>query len=98
MGGEAVPKRMTAGRFGNPGLANGQLDGVLQILLLEMVPPRLLRTRINREFRRGKDVLPGPGSFRVGIFPAQTEGKIDLSAAPSEVLLMQLFDALDMRV
>jgi len=80
---------MTARRLGYPCLSHRYLHGILEILLLHMMPPHLMRTWVNREFRRWKHILPTPRPFCIRILSTQGKWQIHLSSASGEILPVQ---------
>jgi len=86
---KTVPEGVATGGFRNTGLANGELDGILQVLLGNMVPAELARPRVLREFGGWKDVLPRPGAIGVAVFAFQGKRQIDSAAAACEIALVE---------
>jgi hypothetical protein len=98
MGSETVPKGVAARRFGDPAGPNSILDRVLQVSFRGMVPAFFSTARIDRDLFGGEDVLPGPFTSGVGIFPVQGVGKINGAAAAGEVLMMEFLDPGEVRL
>src|SRR6266704_856158 len=86
---KTVPESMATASLRNASLLNGEFDGVLQVLLGNVVPAKLARVRIFREFRRRKNILPWPGAIGVTVFAFQRERQIDPAAAVREIALME---------
>lgn len=96
--GEAVPKSMTTGSFGQARGANGVLDGVLQVLFADMVATNFAGTGVGGKFGGGKDVLPSPGAIGVGVFSRKRVGEMDGAAAEGNILAMGSANALEMKL
>src|SRR5207249_6025345 len=85
---KAVPERMTACRFADACGAYSEFHGVLQIFFRDMMAAHFARSRVNRNFCSGKNVLPDEFASGVGIFPFQRERQVDSPATASHILPM----------
>ena len=93
MRGETVTECMTAGGFRHTGALHRDFNGILKVFLVHVVATSFLRPGIDRQFRGREDILPYPGAVGVRIFLAQSERKINPSAAAGEILFVQLLYA-----
>ena len=87
--GKAVSERVAAGCFRNTRLLDGEFDGVLKILLGNVMPAEFARARVAGEFSGWENVLPRPGAIGVAIFAFQSERQKDPPAAVCEIALVE---------
>jgi hypothetical protein len=80
---------VATGILGNSGLADSLLDGVLKVVLKEVMTADHAGTRVSGAFGGGEDVLPAPLFGGVGVLAFEGVGKIDGAVALREVLLME---------
>src|SRR6266436_1301643 len=92
MGRERMSETVATGWFADAGGAHGFLKRNLQNAFRDMMPLFLSTPRILREARGCKHVLPRPFPICIGIFPLQSERKIDIAEAVGKVLLMLRLD------
>ena len=98
VGSKAMPKSVTAGGFLDSRPSDGRFDRVLEISLANMVAAQFARTRIHRQRGCGKNVLPDPRSLGGRVFAGQRCGQRDATRAASEIALMQMPDASEMKL
>ncbi len=91
MGGKAVPKGVTGGRFGDPGPADGAFDRFLQAGGIGVVAAGLAGTGIYGDAGGGKEVLPAPLAVGVRVFAGQGVGQVDPAVSGGQIGLMQAF-------
>lgn len=68
---QGMAKRVATGRLGEPSLAGGFFDGLLQDGFMQGMSVRLTRHRMGVILRGWEDPLPAPLSARLGILPIQ---------------------------
>ena len=90
---KTVSEGVAAGGFGNSRGANGELYGVLQIFLMDMMPALFPATRINGDSFGRKNVLPDPFAGGVRVFKVKGVGQVNCAATMGEVLPMDFLDA-----
>src|SRR5919108_6327715 len=71
MGRKRVPQRVTTGRLGNIGLADGSLHRPLQDQFVDVMPPDNARPWVPRRLRGWEDILPYPLAIGIGVFALQ---------------------------
>ena len=89
VGGKTVAESVAANSFGDSHSAGRGFDCFVHRGFVEMVPPCLPGTGIDREAPRRKDILPGPFPARTRILSVQGSGQIDRSLTSFEVFLIQ---------
>src|ERR1043165_2163531 len=97
MRGERMSECMAASGFPNSGSSDRSANGFLQVLLGDVMTPRLSGARINRKLVGGKNVLPGPGAIGVSIFAFESERQIDAPIARGQVMLVSFLSAFQMQ-
>src|SRR5690242_16709369 len=75
MSSKTVSKRMAASELRHPSLRDGHLDGILEILLLQVMALGFVRARINGKLRSRKYILPDPGASGIWILSAKCVGQ-----------------------
>lgn len=94
--GETVSEGVAAGGLSQPGGANGELDGVLQVLLGKVMAARFSAAGIGGDFARGEDVLPRPGAGRTRIFAVERIRQVDGAVAVGKILPVKFADTREM--
>jgi hypothetical protein len=95
---EAVSERVTACCFGNVRFLDGEFDGVLQVLLGNVMPPKFARAGVAGEFGSRENVLPRPGAIGVAIFAFQGERQIETTITVCEIALVKRADVREMQL
>jgi hypothetical protein len=86
---EAMTKGMAAPWLGDFCRAHSLLDGILQRLFVDVMPPSCAAVWVNRGSASGKDILPAPRTACPGVFSFKRKRQIDHAEAFREVLLVQ---------
>ena len=95
---KTVPESVAAAGFLHVGRAHSVSDRILQIALREVVPAFFAGARIDRNFIGRKNVLPDPFAGRFRVLAMEGVAQVNGAATPREVLLVELFDAGQVRL
>ena len=96
MGRKRVPKRMTTRRLGDLSLSDSGLHRPLQDLFVDVMPPDDAHPWVPRGLDGREDLLPRPLTTGMGVFALQRIRQVDVPNARLEIMLMQLFDVVEM--
>lgn len=91
MGGERVAQRVNARRFVDPGQPNRLLKGLLQAVLVEVMPPGDSGAGIFGKRRGRENILSSPFQVCGWIFPVEREGKVNAGDPRHSVILVDQF-------
>ena len=94
--GKRMPERVTTRGLGQPGRADGNLDGALEAGLVNVMPAAVAAARVGGEAFGREDVLPRPFAVRVRILLGQGVGQIDATVTGGQIVFMQAVDAFQM--
>src|SRR5881392_464886 len=91
MGRKGMPETVARCRFAQSGVADGVLHCVLQKAFGQMMPALAARTRINRQSRRSKNILPAPFAVGVRILSLQRKRQKDTPKSILQILVVLRF-------
>jgi hypothetical protein len=96
MGRKRVPKRMTTRRLEDRSLSDSGLHRPLQDQFVDVMPPDDARPWVPRGLGGREDILPRPLTTGMEVFALQRIRQVDVPSARLQILLMPLFDVVEM--
>jgi hypothetical protein len=98
MGSKTVPERVTAGSLVYARTFDRPFNGILEVLLRDMVTAPLPGARIGSPFGRGENVLPSSGELGVRIFSFESKRQVNASGSVGQIAFMYLPYVLKMQL